>query len=77
MAENIYKLIGKNIKNYRLKNNISGANLAELSGYSYKFIRRIESPNSKVGFSIETIYQISKALKINISCLFEGVKTYE
>ena len=69
MSENIYRLIGKNIKNYRLKNNISGANLAELSGYSYEFIRRIESPNSKFGFS--------KALKINISCLFEGVKTYE
>jgi transcriptional regulator with XRE-family HTH domain len=77
MTENIYKIIGRNIKNYRLKNNITQSNLSELSGYSHEFIRRIEAPNTKSGFSIEALYQISKALNINICNLFKGVTTNE
>lgn len=77
MSNNIYKIIGNNIKKYRLKSNISQLQLSELSGYSHEYIRRIESPKSSNGFSIEALYFISSALKINISNLFEGVKIYE
>ena len=77
MSENIYKIIGNNIKKYRTKNNISQLKLSELSGYSQEYIRWIESKKSRNGFSIEALYFISLALKINISNLFEGVKIYE
>lgn len=77
MANNIYKIIGNNIKKYRIMNNISQLQLSELSGYSHEYIRRIESKKSSNGFSIEALYFISSALKINISNLFEGVKIYE
>jgi len=73
MQQNIYRIIGKNVKKYRQKNKISSLVLAELTGYSHEFIRSIESPRSTKGFSIEAIYQIAKALNINIVLLFEGV----
>lgn len=73
MQQNIYRMIGKNVKKYRLKNKLSSLALAELTGYSHEFIRSIESPKSTKGFSIEAIYQIAKALKIKMAYLFEGV----
>ena len=45
--------------------------LANKSGYSYAYIRRIESKNCKKTFSIQTIYNLSLALNINITKLFE------
>lgn len=77
MSNNIYKIIGNNIKKYRLKSNISQLQLSELSGYSHEYIRRIESKKGSNGISVEALYFISSALKINISNLFEGVKIYE
>ena len=56
MSENIYKIIGNNIKKYRTKNNISQLKLSELSGYSHEYIRIIESKKSRNVFSIEALY---------------------
>ena len=73
MQNNIYEIVADNIKRYRKKQNMTQLKLAELSGYSYEFIRRIEAPNMKKHFSLETIYEISKALGIDIIFLFEVV----
>ncbi len=67
----IYKNIAKNIKKYRLLNKMTQEELAKITGYSYAYIRRIEGPKCIKNFSIETIYQISKALNIDIKQLFE------
>ena len=69
--ENIYMIISKNIKKYRKIKNITQQELAEKSGYSYAYIRRIEGPKCSKNFSILTVYNISKALDINIEYLFE------
>ena len=69
--EDIYILIAKNLKKQRKKKKITQKELAKKTGYSYAYIRRIEAPKCSKNFSILTLYNISKALNINISSLFE------
>lgn len=72
--DNIYKRVARNIKKYRKEKGMTQEKLAELTGYSFVNIRRIEAPNCRKNFSIETIYVISKALDIPIYRLFEEEK---
>ena len=44
---NIYQKVAKNIKYYRKLKGLTQDNVAELTGYSPEYIRRIESPNVK------------------------------
>lgn len=67
----IYIIISQNIKYYRKKLKLTQLQLAEISNYSHEYIRRIEAPNTKKYFSIETIYILSKALQVSISKLLE------
>ncbi len=67
----VYLVVAKNIKKYRKLNNLTQKELAKKSGYSYAYIRRVEGPKCVKNFSIQTIYNISKALNINIKELFE------
>lgn len=69
--DDIYKRVARNIKKYRKKKGMTQEKLAEETGYSYANIRRIEAPNCKKNFSIETIYVISKTLDIPIYRLFD------
>lgn len=66
----VYDQIAKNIKYYRKKSNLTQAELAEKTGYSHEFIRRIEAPNTKKNFSIDAVSNIATALNINIDILF-------
>ena len=56
--------ISKNIKTIRKELHLTQRNIADLTGYSYEFIRRIEAENCPNYFSIGTIYEISLALGI-------------
>lgn len=69
--KDIYKLISRNIKKYRKQKKITQKQLAEMSGYSYAYIRRIEAPNCPNNYSILTLYNICNALKIDIRAIFE------
>lgn len=60
----IYAEISKNIKTIRKELHLTQRNIADLTGYSYEFIRRIEAENCPNYFSIGTIYEISLALGI-------------
>lgn len=68
--ESIYDVISHNIKKYRKKRGITQAELAEMVDLSHEFIRRIESVKGKKNFSIDTIYRIADALKVDINELF-------
>ena len=70
MADDIYNIVANNIKYYRKKNSYTQLLLAEKSGYSHEFIRRIEAPNIKKQFSLDTIFNISKSLNIDVWRLF-------
>ncbi len=67
----IYFIVVNNIKKYRKAKGITQQELANLTGYSYSYIKKIEGPNSPKNFSILTLYNISKALDVDIKCLFE------
>lgn len=69
----IYDVIAANIKVKRKEANLTQAELADLTEYSHEFIRRIEAPNTKKYFSVETLVQIAKALDIKMEDLFVGI----
>ena len=68
----IYFLVGDNIKKYRKKNNLTQQDLARRTGYSSSFIKKIEGKDSPKNFSVLTLYNIAKALNIDIKCLFDN-----
>ena len=69
----IYDIIAANIKKNRKRANITQAELADLTEYSHEFIRRIEAPNGKKDFSVDTLVQIARALNIKMEDLFIGI----
>lgn len=71
MRRNVYDIIRKNIKKYRKEKGLTQAELAEKVGLSHDYIRQIESEKVGKTFSIETIYNISIALKVEIGKFFE------
>ena len=68
--KDIYLVIAKNLKKYRKEKHMTQRELAEITGYSYAYIRRIEGPNCSKNFSVLTIYNICCALDIDIGALF-------
>lgn len=75
--EDTYEIVAANIKYYRKQAKLTQAELAEKTHYSHEFIRRIEAPNSKKYFSLDTITQIAKALEINLEDLIKGINNEE
>lgn len=71
--EDTYDIIAANIKVYRKQAKITQAELADRTNYSHEFIRRIEAPNSKKYFSLDTMVQIAKALNIRTEDLLKGI----
>ena len=71
--EDIYEIIAANIKEYRKEAKITQAELAERSNYSHEFIRRIEAPNGKKYFSVDTLVKIADALDNKVEKLLKGI----
>lgn len=71
--EDTYEIIAANIKAYRKQAKITQAELADRTNYSHEFIRRIEAPNAKKYFSLDTLIQIAKALNIRVEELLKGI----
>lgn len=66
----VYDIISKNIRRYRKQVNMTQEELAMKANYSHQFIRRIEAPNVKKTFSLDTVYCIAKALNKEFSEFF-------
>lgn len=67
----IYSVASSNIKKYRKRAGLSSEELAERVGIQAEYMRRIEAPKYKGGFTIQIVYEISVALDILISMLFK------
>lgn len=67
----IYAVVRKNIKKYRIEKNITQAELAEKTDLTHDYIRQIESNKVANTFSVQTLYDISVALDIEIGKLFK------
>lgn len=70
MKEDIYNIIGKNIKKYRLDCNMTQRELAEKLLLSDSFIAKLESVTHQT-ISIDTLEQISYILNRDIKDFFE------
>ena len=66
----VYDIISKNIRRYRQEANMTQEELATKANYCHQFIRRIEAPNVKKTFSLNTVYRISKALNREFNEMF-------
>ena len=72
MEQDIYYLVGQNIKKQRKLKGLTQLKLAEKSYFSYEFIRKIESKSScRNTFSLATVDKIAKTLDIDIRVLFD------
>lgn len=75
--ELIYKIIGKNIKKYRLlynlnNNKLTQKEIAKKVDVSTSLIGSLESNKINQGISIYNLYKISKALNIPIDNFFKN-----
>ncbi len=75
--EDIYEIIAANIKHYRKEAKITQAELADRAHYSHEFIRRIEAPNGKKYFSLDTLVQIAGVLDVKLEDLVRGINSEE
>lgn len=69
MRENIYNIIGRNIKKYRTEKNLTQRELAEKLLMSDSFIAKLESITHQT-ISIDTLEQISFVLETDIKNFF-------
>lgn len=69
--DNIWKMISKNIRKYRLEAGITQEQLAVDIGKSYDFIRRLEFKKGEIGCSVNTLYRISVVLGVTMDHFFE------
>ncbi len=68
----IYYIVGKNIKKYRERKNLTQSQLADLCSLSVGFISDLES-NTFRTISLNTLYLISKKLEIHPKQLFDDL----
>lgn len=68
---NIYDTIRRNIRRYRLQNNITSSELADMVGLSHEFIRQIQSEKIAYNFSVDTLYRISVVLGVSLDDLIK------
>lgn len=66
----IYNIIGKNIKKYRIKKGLKQRELAEALYLSDSFIAKLESITHQT-ISIDTLEQIAEILDCDIKDFFE------
>ena len=69
--EYYYKIIRKNIRKYRLRNNLSQQQLADMCGISREYICDIENENRNKHVTIAILGRIADSLNINIQLFFE------
>ncbi len=69
--QDIYNIIGKNIKKYRKQKGWPQRVLAEKMLLCNSFIGKLESPKCHQTISIDTLDQMAKILDINIKDFFD------
>jgi transcriptional regulator with XRE-family HTH domain len=70
--DNIYKLIGKNVRKYRKEKQLTQLDLAyEMGCKSVSLVSASEPCSNNKHFNIEHLYKISKILDIPMSSFFK------
>ena len=64
------KLVGRNVKKFRLKKGLTQEELAEISGFSQQYISGLEQGRRNA--TIVSVYELSRALGVNYLELFRS-----
>jgi transcriptional regulator with XRE-family HTH domain len=68
-----YREIGRKIAFYRKLRNLSQEGLSEMIDKSRSYISKIEAENSRMEFSLDILFDIAEALKIEMAAFFEPI----
>lgn len=68
-----YREIGRKIAFYRKLRNISQERLSEMVDKSRSYISKIEAENSDMEFSLDILFDIAEALKIEVAAFFNPI----
>ncbi|HIU11537.1 MAG TPA: helix-turn-helix transcriptional regulator [Candidatus Onthocola stercorigallinarum] len=69
--EYYYEIVRANIKKYRIANNLTQQDLADLSGVSRQYICDIENKNRNKHITIAVLGRIADSLDIDIEYFFK------
>lgn len=69
--EYYYEIVRANIKKYRIANNLTHQDLADLSGVSRQYICDIENKNRNKHITIAVLGRIADSLDIDIEYFFK------
>lgn len=69
----LYHIIGKNIKQYREKANLTQVELAEQSKISVSYLSKIEANGCNKSISLSVLNQIANVLNVEITDFFKEV----
>ena len=70
----LYNVIGANIKYYREQANLTQTQLAEQAQISISYLSKIEAAGCNKSMSISVLNQIANVLDVDISEFFKGVQ---
>ena len=68
------KIVGRNIKNIRKQKRLTEMQLGKMIGKSRKFISLIEYPQYGKEIYIDSLFDISRALDVDIYYFFIGIE---
>ena len=75
--KDMYELISKNIRRYRIEANMTQEELAMKANYSYQFIRRIEAPSVEITQAVfDQITRYNMVLKVEYLIVSNGINHY-
>ena len=68
------KILGRNIKNIRKQKGLTEMQLGKMIGKSRKFISLIEYPRYGKEINLDSLFDISRALDVDIYYFFIGIE---
>ena len=68
-----YREIGRKVAFYRKLRNLSQESLSEKIDKSRSYISKIEAENSEMEFSLDVLFDISDALKVDVAAFFNPI----
>jgi len=71
-SKQINKLLALNLRRLRKKSGLTQEQLAEIGGFSYKYLQEIEA--GRVSITIKTLARFSEILKAHPSAFFQTVR---
>ncbi len=69
--KNEYRLLGFNIAYYRKQKGMTQTDLADAAQVSRTHISNLEAPNGKTSISLNKLFDIADALKVEVKQLFD------